>query len=120
MSYEQNEHTEQNQQPSVEIQKAQATNMQQNASAPQEPGPRPDTYLVWAILATLFCCLPFGVVSIVYAAQVDSRWAEHRYDEAYRNSRLAKNWALAAAISGCVGILLYIVFVGGAVLLSAL
>jgi hypothetical protein len=25
-------------------------------------------HLVWAILATLFCCLPLGIVSIVYAA----------------------------------------------------
>ncbi|MGB4290272.1 MAG: CD225/dispanin family protein, partial [Dethiobacteria bacterium] len=24
-----------------------------------------DDYLVWAILATIFCCLPFGIVAIV-------------------------------------------------------
>ena len=29
--------------------------------------------MVWAILTTLFCCLPFGIVSIVYAAQVDGK-----------------------------------------------
>jgi len=23
-----------------------------------------DNYLVWAILSTIFCCLPFGIVSI--------------------------------------------------------
>ena len=28
---------------------------------------RPDNYLVWAILTTILCCLPFGVVSIVFA-----------------------------------------------------
>ena len=32
-------------------------------------------HLVWAILTTLFCCLPLGVVSIVYASQVDGRRA---------------------------------------------
>ena len=28
-----------------------------------------------AILVTLFCCLPFGIVAIVFAAQVDSKVA---------------------------------------------
>ena len=29
--------------------------------------------LVWAILTTLFCCLPLGIVSIVHAAKVDGK-----------------------------------------------
>ena len=37
-------------------------------------GPKPPSYLVWAILTTLFCCLPFGIASIVFAAQVDSKY----------------------------------------------
>ena len=32
-------------------------------------------HLVWAILSTLFCCLPLGIVSIVYASQVDGKRA---------------------------------------------
>ena len=33
---------------------------------PQQPpaGQAPDNYLVWSILVTLFCCLPFGIVAI--------------------------------------------------------
>ena len=42
------------------------------AGVPVEPIPN---YLVQAILATLFCCLPFGIVWIVFAAQVNSRAA---------------------------------------------
>ena len=34
----------------------------------------PPNYLVWAILSTVLCCLPLGVASIVYAAQVNSKW----------------------------------------------
>ncbi len=30
-------------------------------------------YLVQAILVTLCCCQPFGIVAIVFAAQVDSK-----------------------------------------------
>src|SRR4051794_27850110 len=35
------------------------------------PGPKPDSPLAWAIASTLCCCLPFGIVAIVYAAQVN-------------------------------------------------
>lgn len=41
-----------------------------NTTAAQIPN-----HLVWAILATLFCCLPGGIVSIVYAAQVNGKIA---------------------------------------------
>jgi hypothetical protein len=30
-------------------------------------------HLVWAILATVFCCLPSGIAAIVYAAQVNGK-----------------------------------------------
>ena len=38
-------------------------------------GPRPDipNHLVKAILATCFCCLPLGIVAIVFAAQVNGK-----------------------------------------------
>lgn len=37
---------------------------------PQSNRPMPPTNLVWGILVTIFCCLPFGIVSIVKASQV--------------------------------------------------
>ena len=41
----------------------------------QQPnGPKPDNNLVWGILATVLCCLPFGIVSIVKASKVDGLW----------------------------------------------
>ena len=57
------------------------------------PQPPPPNYLVWAILTTLFCCLPFGVVSIVFAAQVNSRWMMGDYEGARQSSKNAKTWA---------------------------
>jgi hypothetical protein len=30
----------------------------------------PDTNLVWAILCTVLCCLPLGIVSIIKATSV--------------------------------------------------
>lgn len=62
----------------------------------------PPTYLVWAILTTLICCLPFGIVSIVYASQVESEWFMGHYDRAYKKSNQAKTWAIVAAVVGFI------------------
>ena len=50
-------------------------------------------YLVPAILTTLFCCLPAGIVSIVYAAQVDGKVATGDRVGALQSSANAKAWA---------------------------
>ncbi|WP_294504489.1 CD225/dispanin family protein [uncultured Victivallis sp.] len=63
--------------------------------------------LVPAILVTLFCCLPFGIVSIVYAAKVSGLVAAGNIAEAERAAKNAKTWALVGAICGIVGSLLY-------------
>ena len=36
---------------------------------------KPENNLVWGILCTVLCCVPFGIVSIVSATRVDSLWA---------------------------------------------
>lgn len=88
-------------------------------SVPQQPEnkcndkklPPPNNYLVWAILVTIFCCIPFGVVSIVYAAKVDSTYARGEIDEAYRVSRQARNWVNASWITGLSLVIIYYVVV---------
>ena len=72
---------------------------------------KPDSGMVWAILTTLLCCLPFGIVSIVYASKVDSMWYMGNYIAAMDYAKKAKNWAMWAAITGGVVIILYIIFV---------
>ncbi len=56
------------------------------------PGNKPDSFLVWSILCTLCCCLPFGIVSIVYASKVDGLWASGQYLEAERAAQSARTW----------------------------
>ncbi len=56
-------------------------------------------HLVWAILSTLFCCMPLGIVSIVYAARVDGKRAAGDIQGAREDSRLAANWAIASAVT---------------------
>ena len=68
----------------------------------QQPSVCPPTYLAWAIVSTLLCCLPFGIVAIVYASKVSGLWAQGRYDEAQRASNTAKNWVIAAVVCALV------------------
>jgi hypothetical protein len=49
-------------------------------------------YLAPAILVMLFCCLPFGIVGLVYAAQVNGRLIAGQRDRALNASRMAKIW----------------------------
>ena len=57
------------------------------------PPPYVPNHLVWTILVTIFCCLPFGIVSIVYAAQVNGKLAAGDVDGARISSQNAKTWA---------------------------
>ncbi|MDR1825185.1 MAG: CD225/dispanin family protein [Bifidobacteriaceae bacterium] len=80
----------------------------------QPATPPPSNYLVFAILTTLFCCLPLGVASIVFAAQVNSKWAMGDYQGALESSNKAKQFAMWSAIAGfVVGVLYGILIVAG-------
>ena len=68
-------------------------------------------YLVQSILVTLFCCLPLGIVSIVFAAQVNSKLEAGDYEGAVAASKNAKNFALAGFIAGLVVLVLYIALI---------
>ena len=70
--------------------------------------PRPQNYLVLAILSTIFCCMPAGVVSIIYAAKVNGLYAEGRYNEAIAASKNAKTWGIVSLVSA---ILLWIILI---------
>lgn len=73
---------------------------------------KPDNYLVWAILCTILCCLPLGVVSIVYAAKVDGLYAAGDLDAAQEASDNAKKYAKYGAICGVVGVVIYFICMG--------
>ena len=68
----------------------------------QPAGSPPPNYLVWAILATIFCCLPLGIASIVFAAQVNGKYAAGDVAGAQESSRKAKQFAIWSAVVGVV------------------
>ena len=65
-------------------------------------------YLVPAILATLFCCLPVGVVSIIFATQVNSKVAAGDIQGALAASKSAKLWLI---VSVCLGLVVVVVVI---------
>lgn len=81
---------------------------QQAADEQPSRPPMPDNHLVWAILSTCMCCLPFGVVSIVYATQVESLYLQGRYEEAVDKSNKARKWAMISAGAAAAIIMLYV------------
>ncbi len=83
--------------PAGEIPELQFLFLSHDTTPPPPPGgaiPKPDSYLVWSILATMFCCLPLGIVAIVYSARVDSLWSQDKYLEAVQASNKAKLYCL--------------------------
>lgn len=64
--------------------------------------------LVGPILVTLFCCLPFGIVSIVYASQVPTKVAANDIEGAKLAAKTSKTWMVWGLITGLIGIVLLI------------
>ena len=88
------------------------SNPYQSSEFPAPPmgggGAKPDNYLVYSIMATLCCCLPGGIVAIVYAAQVDSKWNGGDHEGAHAAAKNAKMWCMISAACGILAMLVQI------------
>ncbi|MBP5764752.1 MAG: CD225/dispanin family protein [Bacteroidales bacterium] len=73
--------------------------------------PKPDNYLALAIITTILCCLPFGIVAIVKASQVDTLYFAQQYEAAQKASSDAKKWSIIGLVTGGAGIFLYFIFI---------
>lgn len=80
--------------------------------------PKPDNFLVWAILSTLFCCLPFGIISIVYASKVDGLWYAGHYAEAQNAASKARTWFWWSFVTAILVWIAYVVLIVAEVGLS--
>lgn len=86
---------------------------QSQTSLPQTP---PKNWLVESILVTIFCCLPFGIAGIVFASQVNSKFAAGDYNGALVASREAARWTKIGfwiTVAFFIGVLIFIFFFGG-------
>ena len=85
----------------------------------QPMGAPPDNNLVWAILCTVLCCLPLGIVSIIKSTKVKELWALGDTVGAQKAADDAKKWAIWGAAAGAIVLVLYLIFffvigIGGA------
>ncbi|MDE6272548.1 MAG: CD225/dispanin family protein [Muribaculaceae bacterium] len=82
---------------------------------PTEPGQSsgqleekmPSTYLVWSVVMTLLCCLPAGVVAIIYSCQVSSKFYAGDFAGAMRASERAQIWIIISFVLGVMVNTLY-------------
>ncbi len=90
------------------------TQTQANGSVQVQP--KPDNYLVWSILTTICCCLPFGIVAIVYSSKVNTLYNSQQYSAAVEAANNAKKWCLISLITGIAIDIIYfaIMFFTGA------
>jgi hypothetical protein len=74
------------------------------------PAPQPmgmpqaaiQNYLIPAIISTICCCLPAGIVSIIFATQVNSKIKAGDIQGAMDASAKAKMWFIIAIVAGVV------------------
>ena len=67
-------------------------------------------YLVLAIVS-LFCCLPLGIVAVIFAAQVNGKVAAGDTTGALDASKKAKLFSMISIGLGLAGTICYILFV---------
>lgn len=72
----------------------------QPTTSVQPPFECPPTYLVWAILSTLCCCQLFGIIAIIYAANVKTKYNRGDYEGAVKTSERAALWVILSFVTG--------------------
>lgn len=87
------------------------TNFSQNATPPKN-------WLVESILVTILCCLPLGIAGIIFAASVEGKYAKGDHEGAIKAAQTAKTMVLISAISGIIGIVIWVLFFGGLALVG--
>jgi ABC-type Fe3+-siderophore transport system permease subunit len=80
--------------------------------APAAGGPAVPNYLWQSIVVTLCCCLPLGVVGIIFAAQVNSKLAQGDIAGARDASQKAKMFTMIGFVVGLIGILIWFALSG--------
>ncbi|HLW09021.1 MAG TPA: CD225/dispanin family protein [Fermentimonas sp.] len=84
-----------------------SSNLNRDTQNDDIPPLKPANWLWQSIVATILCCLPFGIVGIIYAARVDSLYYNRKYSEAENSARKAKTWTLIAVALGFLYLIIW-------------
>lgn len=91
--------------------------IQNPSSSPQSFPPK--TWLVESILVTIFCCQILGIIGIINAASVESRFYRGDVAGALSASNTAKQMVIWSVVSGVV-IFGLVILVYGTVIIAAI
>lgn len=72
----------------------------QQETAPAEPCP--PNYLVWTVLVTVMCCVPLGVISLIYSSQVKTKYNAGDIEGAKKASSKTELWLILAFVLGLI------------------
>ena len=74
----------------------------------------PNNNLVFAIIATvlsvIFCCLPHGLISLIFALQVNNKAAAGDLQGAMNAAKQAKLWAIISIVVSLIWLVVALVF----------
>lgn len=91
--------------------------MEQNLQEQQLTSPtpmKPDNNMVLAIVCTVCCCLPLGIVGIIKASKVNGLYLAKQYEAAALAAQEAKKWSIIGIVVGLVIQIIYMVVYGAA------
>lgn len=73
-------------------------------TGPSSPArlPHIQTYMIPAVLVTLFCFLPTGIAAIVFASQVTAKLNSGDLAGAEKASANARTWVIVSAVAGVI------------------
>ncbi len=74
-----------------------------------QTGIPPDNNLVWAILCTVLCCLPLGIVAIIKSTKVKELWALGDHAGAEKAAADAKKYSIWGAGICLISLAIYFI-----------
>ncbi len=90
--------------------------VQTNPSGTSQPAmPKPGSNMILAVLTTVCCCLPLGIVGIVYASKVDGLYFAGDYAGALSAAKSARTWSVIGIVASLVIGIIYLLIYGAAI-----
>ncbi|MFC5865103.1 CD225/dispanin family protein [Acidicapsa dinghuensis] len=75
----------------------------------QPPIAEPPSLTGWAIAVLLLCCLPGGIVGLIYGNKAKTEWAKGNFAGAQSAYNTGKTWLIVSACLGLVITAIYII-----------
>lgn len=77
----------------------------------EEIPPMPQQYVALSIITLVCCCVPMGIIALIYGNKVSTSWRLGDYEDAEKSSKIAKWCSIGGMIGGFVVIALYITII---------